>query len=259
MSFPGYRGKHGEDAYITAQDWLEWTARRGDLDGFLCPARVIIVYDPTLFASLRQAPDAHPAGGRVMPGLFLLGRTGDRVGVLGGFGYGAPIAAQRLENLIALGASGFVSLGAAGGLQPELSIGDLVLCTGAVRDEGVSHHYLPTGTAVTPDSGLTQALGAALASRGPMRSGMTWTIDAPYRETVAEVKHYQDAGVLTVEMEAAALFAVATIRGVPIASAFSISDLLTSVTWEPRFDAPELDGGLAALADAAISVLGEHA
>ena len=92
-----------------------------------------------------------------------------------------------------------------------------------------------------------------------MRSGMTWTIDAPYRETVAEVKHYQDAGVLTVEMEAAALFAVATIRGVPIASAFSISDLLTSVTWEPRFDAPELDGGLAALADAAISVLGEHA
>ena len=244
---------------MTAQDWLEWRARCGDLEGFVCPARVIILYEPNLFASLRQAADARPAGGRVMSGLFLLGRTADRVGVLGGFGYGAPIAAQRLENLIALGASGFVSLGAAGGLQPDLSVGDLVLCTGAVRDEGVSHHYLPTDAAVTPDPALTQALGAALASRGVVRSGMTWTIDAPYRETVAEVKHYQDAGVLTVEMEAAALFAVATVRRVPIASAFSISDLLTRMTWEPRFDAPELHGGLAALADAAISVLADHA
>jgi hypothetical protein len=56
-------------------------------------------------------------------------------------------------------------------------------------------------------------------------------------------------------MEAAGLFAGAAVRGVPIASAFCISDLLSSVSWEPRFDAPELHGGLAPLADAAIEVL----
>jgi uridine phosphorylase len=130
-----------------------------------------------------------------------------------------------------------------------------VLCTGAVRDEGVSHHYLPTDTPVGPDRGLTEALGEALAERGPLRSGMTWTIDAPYRETVAEVRRYRAEGVLTVEMEAAALFAVAAVRSVPMASAFCISDLLSSVTWDPRFDAPELHDGLAALADTAIEVL----
>src|ERR1700674_5755228 len=101
MAFPGFQGKHDEESYVTPQDWLNWRKRRGDLDGFTCPAGVVIVYEPTLFAALRTADDAHPAGGRVMSGLHLLSRTGDQVGVLGGFGYGAPIAAQRLENLIA--------------------------------------------------------------------------------------------------------------------------------------------------------------
>ena len=255
MSFPGYGDKHDEESYITPLDYLEWRRRRGDLDGFVCPERVVILYDPFLYGSLSGAADVSTAGGRAMAGLHVLGRTAGRVGVLGGFGYGAPIAAQRLENLIALGAKVFISLGAAGSLQPDLGVGELVLCTGAVRDEGVSHHYLPIQTPVGPDRRLTEAFGEALADRDPLRSGMTWTIDAPYRETVAEVGHYRAKGVLTVEMEAAALFAVAAVRGVPIASAFCISDLLGSVTWEPCFDAPELRSGLAALADAAIEVL----
>ena len=46
------------------------------------------------------------------------------------------------------------------------------------------------------------------------RQGTSWTIDAPYRETVAEIRRYRQEGVATVDMEASALFAVAAYRGV---------------------------------------------
>ena len=175
--------------------------------------------------------------------------------MLGGFGYGAPAAVGRMENLIALGVRRFVSLGSAGGLQPDLEVGNLVVCTGAVRDEGVSHHYLPSHVEVAPDPILTAALSAELSGHGPIRTGRTWTIDAPYRETVAEVHHYRADGVLTVEMEAAALFAVAAVRGVAIAGAFCISDLLHRHEWHPDFNSPKLLQGLSALMDTALSAL----
>jgi uridine phosphorylase len=255
MPFPGFQDKHDEEPYYTPADWAEWRREQGDLDGFECPESVILVYDNRMFRWLSEAPDTRPAGGRTMAGLVLLGSTDGRVGVFGGFGFGAPVAAGRMENLIALGVRRFVSLGAAGALQPDLGVGDLVICTGAVRDEGVSHHYLPAHVEVTPDPTLTAALSAELSTHGRIRAGRTWTIDAPYRETVAEVHHYRSDGVLTVEMEAAALFAVAAVRGVAIASAFCISDLLHRHEWHPDFNSPKLLDGLSALGEAAISTL----
>jgi uridine phosphorylase len=60
---------------------------------------------------------------------------------------------------------------------------------------------------------MTAVLGAALRGSGlAFRPGVSCTIDTPYRETVAEARHYQAEGVLCVEMEAAALFAVAEVR-----------------------------------------------
>jgi len=80
--------------------------------------------------------------------------------------------------------------------------------------------------------------------------GATWTIDTPYRETIDEVRHYRSEGVLTVEMEAAALFAVATVRGATAASAFVLSDLLGETEWTPEFSAENLNEQLQLLADA---------
>ena len=64
--------------------------------------------------------------------------------------------------------------------------------------------------------------------------GVTWTIDAPYRETKAELQHYKKLGISTVEMEASAMFAVAKYRKVKIASAFVVSDIL-GTKWVPKF------------------------
>jgi uridine phosphorylase len=196
MPFPGFQDKHDEEPYFTPGDWADWRRGQGDLDGFVCPESVVLVYDNRMYRSLGEAPDAQPAGGRAMAGLVALGRTDGRVGVLGGFGYGAPVAAGRTENLIALGVRRFVSLGSAGALQPDLEVGDLVVCTGAVRDEGVSYHYLPSQVEVFPDPTLTAAFSAELSRHRTIMKGRTWTIDAPYRETVAEVHHYRADGVL---------------------------------------------------------------
>lgn len=69
--------------------------------------------------------------------------------------------------------------------------------------------------------------------------GSTWTIDAPYRETKAEVKHYQKEGVLTVEMEAASLFAVAQYLGVEAGAILTISDYLSEDEWDLHFHLTE--------------------
>ena len=65
--------------------------------------------------------------------------------------------------------------------------------------------------------------------------GTTWTIDAPYRETVTEVRKYRDEGVLTVEMEAAAIFSVAEYLNLNACAIFTISDYLTEDKWELHF------------------------
>ena len=182
--------------------------------------------------------------------------AGGRVGVYGGFGIGAPVAALQLEDLVAFGVRRVVSIGTAGSLQHDLAVGDLVVCERAIRDEGTSHHYLPAEAPARPSAALTARLSGTLDAQGRAhRLGATWTIDAPYRETIAEVLRYQAQGVLTVEMEAAALFAVAACRHVDLAAAFSISDTLADLMWTPRFGSPETRDGLEAIYRAALDAL----
>jgi purine-nucleoside phosphorylase len=69
------------------------------------------------------------------------------------------------------------------------------------------------------------------------------------------LRHYRDEGVLTVEMEAAALFAVAEHRCFQAAAGFVLSDLLTETEWTPEFGSPQINDGLTVLVDAALEVL----
>ena len=84
--------------------------------------------------------------------------------------------------------------------------------------------------------------------------GVTWTTDAPYRETITEVKKYSKEGIMTVEMEASALFAIANYRKVKIASAFVVSDLLGK-KWLPKFHRFDVKKAQNKLIDAAIYFL----
>lgn len=145
---------------------------------------------------------------------------------------GAPTTAIVAEELGALGVREFLLLGTAGGLSPKLPTGDFVLCTKAVRDEGISHHYLSDSMYSTPSPELTGRIRNIIEELGVRyRAGPTWTTDAPYMQTRGEVIHYRKAGVLTVEMEASGLFVVAKKRGYRAAAVFVVSDLLLESGW----------------------------
>ena len=102
---------------------------------------------------------------------------------------------------------------------------------------------------------LESALAALRQAGHQFRTGTSWTIDTPYRETIDEVRHYQAEGVLCVEMEAAALFAVAKVRGLRLASAFVISDSLAELVWSSHFGSPAVASGLIELYQAAVAAL----
>ena len=160
-------------------------------------------------------------------------------------GFGAPTAVMTLEELAAFGISRFITLGTAGGLQQSMSIGDIVICDRAIRDEGTSHHYLPGEKYAFPCPELTDNLCGVFQRNGiPYSRGTSWTTDAPYRETFEELRRYCSDGVATVEMEVSALFAVGAYRGVGVSSILVISDVLTEEDWKQGYHSAEKLEGL---------------
>ena len=131
----------------------------------------------------------------------------------------------------------FISIGTAGAIAEDLKLGDLVGCNRAIRDEGTSHHYAPMARYSHPTD------GGCFAQKFS-RVGTSWTLDAFFRHTREEIAAYQREGVLTVEMEASALLAVAELRGVKIGAGFVISDLFHGEQWDPQFLSADVDQGL---------------
>ena len=150
-------------------------------------------------------------------------------------GVGAPLAAGLLEEAIAKGCRKFIACGGAGVLNREIAVGHIVVPTSAVRDEGTSYHYLPPSREVSPSPEGVAAIEKVLQRRGvPYLTGKTWTTDAPYRETQDKVRMRRAEGCLTVEMEAAAFFAVAQFREVPFAQMLYGGDDVSGAVWDSR-------------------------
>lgn len=155
-------------------------------------------------------------------------------------GVGGPLAGIFLEEIIETGCRSFVAVGGAGGLVPELTVGHVVVPTSAVRDEGTSYHYLPAGQAVEPSPRAVAAIEKVLqAHRVPFVTGKVWTTDAPYRETRAKVERRVAEGCLAVDMEAAALFAIASFRGVEFGQILAAADDLSQEQWDDRGFIPD--------------------
>lgn len=150
-------------------------------------------------------------------------------------GVGAPLAAGFLEEAIAHGCSRFVACGGSGALVPELVLGHAVVVDSAVRDEGTSFHYLPPSRVVDAEPDGVRVLQAVLDDNEvPYLTGRTWTTDGLYRETRARVARRRAEGCLTVDMEAAAFFAVARFRDVRFAQLLYAGDTLAGDTWDSR-------------------------
>jgi purine-nucleoside phosphorylase len=67
------------------------------------------------------------------------------------------------------------------------------------------------------------------------KQGSIWTTDAVYRETRDKIAKYASQGIVAVDMEYAALKAVAGFRHVKFAAVMLVSDELYHQEWSPRF------------------------
>jgi uridine phosphorylase len=150
-------------------------------------------------------------------------------------GLGAPLAAALLEEAIGFGCRTFMAGGGCGVLKKEIALGNLIIVSGAVRDEGVSYHYLPPAREVSANEAGVNALATALRQSGvPYQLGKTWTTDAPYRETPNKIAKRIEEGCLAVEMESAGMIAVAQFRGVIFGQVLYGGDDLSGIEWDNR-------------------------
>ncbi len=242
MNYPNFKNKHLQEALFHPIDYIKYNNIRGKF-----PTKYIITYQPR---AKRYFLRKYKPKKQKFYSLLTIYTYKD-IGFVRMTGIGSPNAATVMEELIAMGGKTFLNIGTAGGLHSEGTF----ICEKALRDEGTSHHYLAKGKYVFPDKKLTEKFAKHLTEKNiSYLRGATWTIDAPYRETKAEIKHYAKKGIKTVEMETSALFAVASYRKVKIASAFVVSDLLGK-KWLPKFHRFDIKKAQNKLIDAGVEFL----
>jgi uridine phosphorylase len=150
---------------------------------------------------------------------------------------GGPYAVLVAEQLAVCGVRAIIGLASAGRVGSGLPVPGVVVADRAIRDEGTSYHYLPAGETVEALPSLADALEAEVKAVGlPVRRGLVWTTDAPYRETSAQLDRYARMGALAVEMQAASLFAFAAARNVAVG-------VVAHVTNAPEHDGEPFDKG----------------
>ncbi|MBS0620876.1 MAG: nucleoside phosphorylase [Verrucomicrobia bacterium] len=231
---PQFGEKHTHTSLITPSKVLEHRRKHGRLPTSEPPKTVIFCYQSRFLKAVLETY-AHKQCDGCFSKLYYL--TDYPSIAIGDFGTGAPTLASKMEELIAWGVQQFISIGTAGSLQSKVGIGDLVVCEKAVRDEGTSYHYMPASKYIHAPRRMTNRLIARLKKAEiPHFIGSSWTTDSFYRQTAEEVVHFQKEGVLTVEMEAAALFAVAHFYQVDLAALFTISDTHADLEWHPHLE-----------------------
>ncbi len=142
-------------------------------------------------------------------------------------GIGSPSTAIAVEELARVGADTLIRVGSCGGIQPETDVGDLVVTSGAVRQEGTSAEYVREDYPAVADHAVVAALTAAAEQLGyDYHVGLTASTDSFYagqsrdgfegfrgRGSEDDIEELVEAGVLNFEMEASALLTLANIYG----------------------------------------------
>jgi uridine phosphorylase len=154
---------------------------------------------------------------------------------------GAPYATMVLETLVAWGVRKIIYFGWCGAVSKKVKIGDIIVATGAVIDEGTSRHYNANGHDLAYPSGqiLEKTKNAFRDHDLSFHAGLVWSTDAIYRETREKVEHFQQKGVLAVEMELSALFTVGSFRNVEVTGILVVSDELSTYKWRTGFKAKD--------------------
>ena len=139
-------------------------------------------------------------------------------------GIGAASCAIAVEELIQCGVRNLIRIGSCGALQPECALGDLILVTGAIRDDGTSTAYVEAQYPAIPDFDLLSACReSAAAEKIPYHMGICRSHSCLYGERNPELYSYWTGKrAVASDMETAVLFVLGSLRGVRTASILNV-------------------------------------
>ncbi len=165
----------------------------------------------------------------------------------------SPAIATQAEDLIAGGVKELIHIGFAGGLQPDMHVGDIVLTDGAYNDTAVARLYGFDYDFIQSTESLTDELQNLLKNNNVnFKRGKHWTTDAGYMETYGQVLDYRNKGALCVEMEGVGLFTVANYRHCRASAMYVITDILANNDWNLGWGENTLDGTVNKIIDTII-------
>ena len=160
----------------------------------------------------------------------MLGYTGEFEGKpvsVQATGMGCPSAAIVIEELVQLGVKRLLRVGTCGGLQPDMSLGDLIVAISAIPADQTAVHLIREPHVPTADWELVHgAVHAAKELGKPVRVGPIVSSDLFYNPDDQQYARWSSRGVLAVEMEAAVLFTLGALRGVKAGCLLTVSDVV---------------------------------
>lgn len=236
---------------VTAEKYMEYKKKNGHLNEFTPPRIVLVCYQQsTLQHLLENNPEMKSSNS--FSNLYLI--EDGHVGILGGWGMGAPALSIKMEELIALGVKRFIAVGTAGTLMDRHQIGEFIIAQKALAEDGVAHLYLKEENHARADEKLLSNWNEFSKSHSlpNFHQAGAWSFSAIFRETPADIIRVTKQGYDVVEMEAATLYAIGQEKGVQTLSLFVISDALTQETWVPHIKEPKVRNNLHKLSEWAL-------
>lgn len=235
------------EAVFTPGSLLREARRQKSLSVGEVPAVCILDPDGDILAHLlhKKLAERNPFWACYHTVLYQFTLGGATYGIIG-CAVGGPFAVLLAEQLFVSGCQLLISITSAGQILPVRTPPYFVLIEKALRDEGTSYHYLPPEKYARLDHDLGTLLTTALNQFAPaVERGAAWTTDAPYRETAEAIAYSQTEGILSVEMEAASLYAFAQAKQKPVVCFAHITNRMGVV--EGDFEKGEADGSLESL------------
>jgi uridine phosphorylase len=235
---------YGEPAVFLPENLLREARRQRRLPNVPVPEVCILDPDGDIMRALRADGRGQPSPGWACyhTDMLTFDLAGECVGIVG-CTVGAPFAVLVAEQMFASGCRLLLSITSAGRIASELpEEAFFVVIEKALRDEGTSYHYLPPDQRFAhAEPGLADLASRALATTGlPVLRGAVWTTDAPFRETPQAISAAAADNLLAVEMEAAALYAFAQARQVPVICLAHVTNSMAQI--EGDFEKGEADG-----------------
>ncbi len=249
MPFPLVPETHKQSSMVTSEKLNAYFAKkRGLKNPPRLPARAVLCFASGLAKALKDHKNFQATLPFYKTGLHIdlykNPKNALSTGILlvSRFGIGAPGTVVCLEKLRAYGVKEFISLGLVGALNPALKTGSAVLIKKSFRDEGCSYHYKAPSPYVSAP--VTGGKFKALARRLKLKPVVSWTTDAPFRETKKAMLYFKSKGADCVEMESSALMAVGEYYKLSVFCAGVVSDHLSEKAWTPDFFHPAVKKSL---------------